>query len=65
MPEGLVPRTIRNYVGKNGNGAKIVSIKKKLSGYEIGLSDGVGMKFNLLGQFKSIITDSEDDDYDE
>lgn len=65
VPAGLVPRTIRNYVGKNGNGAKIVSIKKKLSGYEIGLSDGVGMKFNLLGQFKSIITDSEDDDNDE
>lgn len=59
VPEGLVPRTIRNYVSKNGNGAKIVSIKKSLSGYEIGLSDGIGMKFNLLGQFKSFITDSE------
>lgn len=54
VPEGLVPKSIRNYVSKNGNGAKIVSIKKKVSGYEIGLSDGVEMTFNLLGQFKGV-----------
>ena len=60
VPEGLVPKTIRNYVSKNGNGAKIVSIKKKLSGYKIGLSDGIGMSFNLLYQFKGFITESEE-----
>lgn len=54
VPEGLVPKTIRNYVAKNANGAKIVSIVKKTTTYEIGLSDGVVMIFSRLGQFKSI-----------
>lgn len=52
VPEGLVTRPIRNYVKKNFQGVKIVKIVKKSSGYEIGLSDGVELKFNLLGQFK-------------
>ena len=54
VPEKLVPSAIRTYVGKNGNGAKIVSIVKKTSTYEVGLSDGVVMIFNRLGQFKSV-----------
>lgn len=36
---------------------KIVKIEKKSGGYEIGLSDGVELKFNLLGQFKSMEMD--------
>ncbi len=52
VPEGLVMRPIRTYVAKNGNGAKIVRVVKKSSGYIIGLSDGVELKFNLLGQLK-------------
>lgn len=54
VPEGLVPKTIRNHVKKNFNDVKIVKIIKKSSGYEIGLSDGVDLKFNLLGQFKGV-----------
>ncbi len=54
VPEGLVPKTIRNYVKKNGNGAKIVSIVKKTTSFEVGLSDGVVMIFSRLGQFKSV-----------
>lgn len=53
VPEGLVMKPIRNYVTKNCNGAKIVRIVKKSSGYVIGLSDGIELKFNLLGQIKS------------
>ena len=52
VPEGLIPKTIRNYVHKNFKDLKIVKIEKKSSGYEIGLSDGVELKFNLLGQYK-------------
>ena len=52
VPEGLIPKTIRNYVNKNFKDLKIVKIEKKSSGYEIGLSDGVELKFNLLGQYK-------------
>lgn len=54
VPEKLVPSAIRTHVRKNGNGAKIVSIVKKTSTYEVGLSDGVVMIFNRLGQFKSV-----------
>lgn len=50
VPDGLVMKSIRNYVDKNGNGAFIVKVEKKLKGYEIELSDGVEMKFNLLGK---------------
>ena len=48
VPEGLVTKTIRNYIQKNYADVKIVKVKKKSSGYEIGLSDGVDLKFNLL-----------------
>lgn len=58
VPDGLVMKTIRNYVKKNGNGAFITKIENKLSGYEIELSDGVEMKFNKLG----ILTHIEVDD---
>lgn len=53
VPEELISKTIRNYVKKNYSDVTIVSINKKSSGYEIGLSDGVELKFNLLGGFKS------------
>lgn len=54
VPEGLMTKTIRNYIQKNYADVKIVKVKKKSSGYEIGLSDGVDLKFNLLGQFKGV-----------
>ena len=57
VPEGLVTKPIRNYVKKNFPDVKIVKIEKKSGGYEIGLSDGVELKFNLLGQFKSMEMD--------
>ncbi|MCM1355264.1 MAG: PepSY-like domain-containing protein [Staphylococcus sp.] len=52
VPEGLVMKTIRNYIAKNFKGTKITKITKKTTAYEIGLSDGVELTFNLLGQFK-------------
>lgn len=57
VPSGLIIRPIRNYVSKNFTDVKIVKIQKKSSGYEIKLSDGVELKFNLLGQFKSVKLD--------
>lgn len=36
-----------------------MKIEKKSSGYEIGLSDQLKMKFNLLGQFKSVEMDDD------
>lgn len=57
VPSGLIMKPIRNYVSKNFTDVKIVKIQKKSSGYEIKLSDGVELKFNLLGQFKSVKLD--------
>ena len=55
VPEGLVMKPIRNYVKKNFADEKIVKIKKKSSGYEVTLDDGVELKFNLLGGFSKVI----------
>lgn len=55
VPEELVMKPIRNYVAKNFDGLKIVKIVKKTSGYEISLSDGVVLKFNLLGSYTGVV----------
>ena len=57
VPEGIIPRAIRNYVGKNYRDVKIVKIEKTSSKYEVGLSDDVELTFNLLGQFKGVKMD--------
>ncbi|MDO4320849.1 MAG: PepSY-like domain-containing protein [Bacteroidales bacterium] len=59
VPESLVPKTIRNYVAKNFSGVAIVSIRKRNAGYDIGLSDQVMLRFNLLGQFKGVSMEDE------
>lgn len=58
VPEGLVMKTIRNHVQKNYNGAKIVSVLKKAGGYEIGLSDDIVLKYDLIGIFKGVKIES-------
>lgn len=55
VPEGLVMKPIRNYLNKNFAGQKVVKIKKKSSGYEVTLDDGVELKFNLLGGFSKVM----------
>lgn len=62
VPEGLILKPIRNHVKKNYPDTKIVKIDKKSSGYEIKLSDGVKLEYNLLGIFKKVvdIADAED-----
>lgn len=57
VPDGLVPTAVRRYVSKNFSELKIVSIRKRNAGYDIGLSDGVTLRFNLLGQFKGASID--------
>lgn len=54
LPDELVPKTIRKYVEKNYSDVKIVSIRKRNAGYDIGLSDNMELRFNLLGQFKGV-----------
>ena len=54
VPTDLVPKAIRNHVSKNYPDVKIVKIVKSGSGYEIGLSDDITLKYNLLYQFKGV-----------
>ncbi len=44
-------------MSKNFPQTFITSIEKKTSGYEIELNDGVDLKFNPLGGFKSMKMD--------
>lgn len=59
VPEALIPQTIRKYVAKNYSGVEIVSIRKRNAGYDIGLSDNIELRFNLLGQFKGVKMENE------
>lgn len=54
VPDGLIIKTIKNHIAKNYNGVKIVSVFKKTTGYEIGLSDDIILKYDLLGSFKGV-----------
>lgn len=57
VPESIIMKPIRNYVKKNFPQTFITEIKKKGWGYEIELNDGVELKFNSLGGFKSMKMD--------
>lgn len=56
LPDNLAPKKIATYISKNYPDVKMVSIKKKTSCYEVGLSDGVLLKFSLLGQFREVLS---------
>lgn len=51
VPDAIVPDAIRSYVKKNHKGAKVVSVERKGSDYEVELSDGTDMRFNSAGTF--------------
>lgn len=54
VPEGLVPKAITRHVSKNFADCKITTVAKKMSGYEITLSDGVILRYDLLGSYKGV-----------
>lgn len=51
VPSALILNAISTYVKQNQKKARIIGIEKNRSGYEVELSNGVEMKFNLSGQF--------------
>lgn len=57
VPQAILLKAIRNYVKKNFPGTFVTSVEKKSSGYEVELNDGIELKFNLLGGFKSMKMD--------
>lgn len=54
VPSKLVLKPIRNYIAKNFPETFVVKIEKKTFGFEIELNDGVELKFDRLGTFKSM-----------
>ena len=58
ISDEMIPETHAHGFEKQATYALVAGeIEKKSGGYEIGLSDGVELKFNLLGQFKSMEMD--------
>lgn len=55
VPDGIVPKAIRNYVAKNYPGETITEIEKKSTCYEVELSAGVELRFSLFGSFQRVI----------
>ncbi len=56
LPDNLLPKAIARHLASKYSGQKAVSIKKSITSYEVGLDDGVVLKFNALGQFKEVVT---------
>ncbi len=57
VPSAIIPNKIKTYVKKNFPETIIVSIEKNTTNYEIELNDGIEIKFDRLGNFKSIDMD--------
>lgn len=51
IPASIIPDDISKYVKANHNGANIVGLEKKRDTYDVELSNGVEMKFDLKGHF--------------
>lgn len=54
IPDGLILKSIRDYVATNYKGAKIVEIDKDRNSYEISLSNGIDLEFDRAGNFRRI-----------
>lgn len=56
VPPALVPTAIKNYVGSNYEGSKIVKIERDSREYDVKLSNGIEITFNKKFQ----VTDIDD-----
>lgn len=52
IPESIIPKKILNYVNTKHTGKKIVEINKDSKDYEIKLSNGIEIEFDLNCNFK-------------
>lgn len=51
VPKYFTPDALRNYVKKNHSSARIETVERKGSGYEVELSDGTDLRFDASGTF--------------
>lgn len=54
VPDGMVMKTIQRYLSKNYPDSYVRKIDKDSKGYELELSDGIELKFDLLGTLKKV-----------
>lgn len=59
VPEALLHKTIRNHVSRTFADLEVRKVVKKLSGYDIRLSDNSEHRYDLLGIYKGAKTVSE------
>lgn len=52
VPAAIVPAKITSYVSQNFEGYRIVKIDKNKHDYELELSNGYELKFDLMGNFE-------------
>lgn len=55
VPSAILPSAIRRHVTKKYPGLAVVKIEKTTKGYEVGLSDDTGLRYDLLGSFKGVM----------
>lgn len=51
VPSSMLPAALVSYVNQNYKGEKIVGVDKERNNYEVELSNGIDMKFDLSGNF--------------
>lgn len=51
VPSEFILKPIKDYVKKNHSGQKIESVDRDRNGYDIELSNGIGLKFDKEGKF--------------
>lgn len=51
VPASLLPQAMKEYVSKNHKGANIVGVEKERNKYEVELSNGLDLIFDLNGNF--------------
>lgn len=54
LPASVIPKSIATFVATNYKGQNIVQIDKKLAGYDIELSGGTELEFDINGKFLRI-----------
>ena len=57
VPSAIIPKRIQSYVKKNFPETTIVSIEKNTTNFEVELNDGIELKFDRLGNYKSMKMD--------
>lgn len=54
VPAAIIPKNIADYVAKNQKGHKIIKIEKDKMGYDVDLSNGLGLDFDSNGKFLKV-----------